>query len=289
MAVALQSANSERLIRLLLWIGGVASTIVGSWVSSKIHVYHENRKAHLENIKSNVLTPIRDELKEFEPFVFNKQPLFSLTHTTTKYHQNAPLTESSVEGERLLNAAFPTGLLFRGTEPALTQDVRMTHLPELMKALSRFVKNWTLYTGECGFRLTRLAKEILERSGLPEFPKKATFWPQPLVQHLDLAILIHRRSFGFPTSILKLEQVSGSDLWAIQSDDGTRYAFGQEEQVRTLLEYLNGLVISENASGQKLLNQSLRIQEEFVRVGALLDFAIASQRLRKKCDLVSFF
>ncbi len=205
MATALQSANSERIIRLLLWIGGVASTIVGSWVSSKIHVYQENRKAHLEDIKSKVLVPIRDELEEFEPFVFNRQPLFSLTHTTTNYHQNAPLTESSVEAERLLSAAFPTGWLFRGTEPALTQDVRTTHLPEVMEALSKFVKNWTLYTGECQFRLSRLANEILERSGLPQFPNRdATGWPQPLVMNLDLAVLIHMRSFGFPTSVLKL-------------------------------------------------------------------------------------
>ena len=264
--------------------------MVGSWISNKIHVYQENRKAHLEDIKSKVLVPIRDELEEFGRFVFNRQPLFSLTHTTTKYHQNAPLTESSVEAERLLTPAFPTGLLFRGTEPALTQDVRTTHLPEVMEALSKFVKNWTLYTGECQFRLSRLAKEILERSGLPQFPNRdATGWPQPLVMHLDLAVLIHGRSFGFPTSPLKLEHMSGSDLWTIQSDDGTRYAFGLEEQVRTLLENLDALLISENAGGQELRNQNLNIQEEFVRVRALFDFAIASHRLRKGCDLVTFF
>jgi hypothetical protein len=290
MAAALQSVSSEWLIRLLLYIGGIATTIVGSWVSSKIHVYHDSRKAHLEDIKSNVLLPIRKELEEFEPFVFNRQPLFSLAHTTTKYHENAPLTESSVEAERMLSAAFPTGWLFRGTEPALTQDVRTTHLPEVMEAVSKFVKNWALYTGECQFRLSRLAKEILERSGLPQFPNKdATGWPQPLVMHLDLAVLIHTRSFGFPTSALKLQHMSGSDLWTLQSDDGTGYAFGLEEQVKILLDNLNALLISENATGQELLNQNLNIQEEFVRVRGLLDSAIASHRLRKKCDLVSFF
>lgn len=290
MAAALQSANSEGLIRLLLWIGGVASTIVGSWVSSKIHVYHDNRKTHLENIKSNVLNPIRDELEEFEPFVFNKQPLFSLTHATTKYHQNAPLTESSLEAERVLTPAFPTGWLFRGTEPALTEDVGRNHFPELVAGLNKFIENWTLYTGECQFRLSRLAQEILERSGLPQFPNRdARGWPQPLVMHLDLAVLIHTRSFGFPTSVLKLEHMSGSDLWSIQSDNGTHYAFGLEKQVTTLLDNLNALMISENASCQELGNQAANLQEEFTRVRALLDFVIASQRLHKACDLVSFF
>lgn len=290
MVPAPQPANPEWFVRLLVYISGIATTIVGSWVSSKIHVYQENRKAHLEDIKSKVLVPIRNELEEFEPYVFNRQPLFSLAHTTTKYHENAPLTESSVEAERLLSAAFPTGWLFRGTEPALTQDVRTTHLPEVGMALSKFVKNWTLHTGECQFRLNRLANEILEQSGLPQFPNRdATGWPQPLVMCLDLAVLIHRRSFGFPTPLLKLEHMSGSDLWAIQSDDGTGFAFGLEAQVKTLLEDLNALLISENASVQELLNQRLSIQEEFVHVRGLLDFAIASHRLRERCDLVSFF
>ncbi len=83
--------------------------------------------------------------------------------------------------------------------------------------------------------------------------------------------------------------MSGSDLWSIQSDDGTRYAFGLEEQVTTLLDNLNALMISENASCQELGNQAANLQEEFTRVRALLDFAIASHRLRKKCDLVGFF
>ncbi len=41
---------------------GVASTVVGSWISSKIHIYHENRRVHLEEIKQKVLIPISDFL-----------------------------------------------------------------------------------------------------------------------------------------------------------------------------------------------------------------------------------
>lgn len=56
MTIAIPS--QESLVRLLFAVGGVvtgvASTVVGSWISSKIHVYHENRRVHLEEIKQKV-------------------------------------------------------------------------------------------------------------------------------------------------------------------------------------------------------------------------------------------
>jgi hypothetical protein len=54
----------ESLVRLLLYVSGVASTIVGSLVSSKIRVYHDNKKAHLDDIKQRVLTPLSHGLAE---------------------------------------------------------------------------------------------------------------------------------------------------------------------------------------------------------------------------------
>src|SRR5882672_9122092 len=51
-----------RLVGLLVWIGGVGSTVVGSWVASRIRVYDDNRKAHHDEIKQNVLMPLHDGL-----------------------------------------------------------------------------------------------------------------------------------------------------------------------------------------------------------------------------------
>src|ERR1035441_7589211 len=84
MASTPQPASIEWVIRLLVYVVGVATTIVGSWVSSKIHAYHDSRKAHLEDIKSSVLVPIRKELERFEPFLFQRTPLFSVERGTTK-------------------------------------------------------------------------------------------------------------------------------------------------------------------------------------------------------------
>jgi hypothetical protein len=51
------SPSVESLVRLLIYVGGAATTLVGSWASSKIHVYQESRKAHLEDIKQKVCSP----------------------------------------------------------------------------------------------------------------------------------------------------------------------------------------------------------------------------------------
>ena len=56
--------STESLFRLLAFVTGVTSTVIGSWISSKIHVYHENRKVHLEEIKQKVLVPIRQNLAD---------------------------------------------------------------------------------------------------------------------------------------------------------------------------------------------------------------------------------
>lgn len=286
---AAQSATSEWYIRLLIYIGGVLSTVAGSWVSSKIHVYHDSRKTHLEDIKLNVLAPIRIELESFESFVFLRQPLFSVEHTTIKYHADAPLTESPIEGERVLTPAFPSGWLFRGTEPALRVDASKNHFPELATQLNKFIQDWTLYIAEVQIRLQRLADQILAVSGLPQFPNRQEAWPSPFVDYLELAVFLHMRCFGFPTSKLQVQRPSGASYSVLENDGKKMYAVGSEPQLTAFLDELNALFNSERAAVQQLLSQGPKIQQEFVHAKSLLDFAIASQRLRNRCDLVTFF
>jgi hypothetical protein len=66
----------EWLVRLLVFIGGVASTVVGSWVSNKIRVCHDERKAHRDDLKKQVLVPLHEGLhRHFRPLVFNLKPV----------------------------------------------------------------------------------------------------------------------------------------------------------------------------------------------------------------------
>src|SRR5271163_3373566 len=55
-----QPQNAERLVRLLVWIGGVVATAVGAWVTSKIRVYQDHQKEHHDDLKRRILTPLSD-------------------------------------------------------------------------------------------------------------------------------------------------------------------------------------------------------------------------------------
>ena len=58
---------------LLIYVGGVVTTIFGSWVSGKLRVYDDSRKAHLDDIKQKVLIPLRDGLLEhYGPLVSHR-------------------------------------------------------------------------------------------------------------------------------------------------------------------------------------------------------------------------
>lgn len=52
------------LYALLGWVGGVATTVGGSVVASRIRVYDDNRKAHRDELKAGVLEPLRDGVKD---------------------------------------------------------------------------------------------------------------------------------------------------------------------------------------------------------------------------------
>jgi hypothetical protein len=56
----------ERLVRVLIAVGafvtGVTSAVIGSWISSRIHVYEEHRRVHLEALRDKVLVPMRTGL-----------------------------------------------------------------------------------------------------------------------------------------------------------------------------------------------------------------------------------
>lgn len=273
-------------------MSGAASTVAGSWFSSKIRLYYDSRKAHLEDIKSKVLLPIRKELEDYEPFVLNTQPLFSVVHATTKYHGAAPLTQSPVEGERVLIASYPVRWLYRDAEPALTLDIEKSHFPEVVAALKRFLLTWDIYTSECKLWVGQMAQSVLEQSGLPKFPNMTASggWPKPHVMHLDVALFIFLRAFGLTTASIRLQHNAGrasESCWSIQSDL-MGYASGSDETLKILLNNIDALRVSQSHTANKLLTMHPALQAEFASVQMAVDHAIASQRLRNQCNLVPF-
>lgn len=66
--MTIQPQDAERLVKLLLWVGGAASTAAGAWVTSwgtsKIRVYLDRRENHRDQLNEKVLAPLQSCLDE---------------------------------------------------------------------------------------------------------------------------------------------------------------------------------------------------------------------------------
>jgi hypothetical protein len=54
--------GSPWVYALIVWLGGIAATIAGSWIASKIRIYHDNKQSHYEDVKTQVLRPLCEAL-----------------------------------------------------------------------------------------------------------------------------------------------------------------------------------------------------------------------------------
>lgn len=121
--MVLANPSAESLIRFLAYLGGVASTLVGSWVSSKIHVYQDNRKAQLGDIKQKVLSPLSDALaNQYSTLVTHQSPVVLEEWGARRHKETASVTEHQSEDGPLLAIALPD--MMAGLDPALYADAK---------------------------------------------------------------------------------------------------------------------------------------------------------------------
>jgi hypothetical protein len=288
--MAIPPQDVERLVRLLVWIGGAASTVSGAWVASKWHVYHDSRKAHLDDLKQRVLIPLRAGLEEhLRPLVFHLVPVaYVEMAATTEFHEKAAVTEAPTEEGDVLQGAYPGAVVFAPLDSALLEDARTSHFSKQFSRIDLVYARWTAHSGQCHIWVRDMAKEILTRSGLPAFPNRAPgAGYRPYVMHYRLAVFVYKRLFRIGKGWLITEDIDGS-AWGV-SGDSARLAVGSKEQMERLVGLLNGLLKSEEATARTLKEKAGQVQADFLAALPPLDHAIASRRLRGRCDLVTFF
>jgi hypothetical protein len=126
--------SAEWIVRMLVYVGGVSTTIVGSWVSSKIHVYQESRKSHLEDIKQKVLLPLSEGLAEkYGSLVTHRSPAVIEYWGVRLRKENVSVTEYPNEHGPVLAKMTPD--VMTATDPALYADARKKHFQKLMNNL----------------------------------------------------------------------------------------------------------------------------------------------------------
>ena len=280
----------ERLTRVLIWIGGVVFgivlTAVGSWITSKIHIYHENRKAHQEDLRAKVLIPLREGLKKhFRPLLVQEEPAISLLDFAQQPRLKAKVTEEPTVGGPQLAAKFPFGHVFESIEPALLDDAKTNHFVDLVPMLDALLMDWTDWVQECHQWVCGMAAQIPTACELPIFAPNRT---GSYVMSARLALLIYLRLFQFHDLAGAVDKQEQSGHWILMSG-GCVAASGSQRQIDALLERLNSLLGSEEARANGLRNRLSILRTEFERFSIKLDSAIASRRLHRRCDLVSFF
>jgi len=76
--------------------------------------------------------------------------------------------------------------------------------------------------------------------------------------------------------------------WMLNGEDAT-LACGSENQISGLVAYLDKLRESQKDRAASLRRGIDDLQKDFEKMISDLDYAIASRRLRKGCDLVPFW
>jgi hypothetical protein len=272
----------ESLVRLLIYVGGVASTLVGSWVGSKIHVYHENRKAHLDDIKQKVLIPINVGLADnYRSLVTHSSPAVVEKWGVRLRKENVSVTEYPNEHGALLVIAAPD--ILGATDQALYADAKKKHFSKVIDHTEQFLIAWQAHAGECLAWVLKLTEEILAECKLPPYPVP---YGAAYVMQYRLGVFIYRRLFhSVEFALSKRNQNPG---WGLEGFDGTSAA-GTEQELDAILILLNNLLVRERSSADRLIQSARVLEQRFSSLCSEINYAIAARRLRKRCDLVPFF
>jgi hypothetical protein len=278
--------SAESLVRVLIWVGGVAATVAGS-SASKIHVYQESRKAHLEDIKQKVLLPLSDRLAEkYGLLVTHRSPVVIEFWGVGLRREDVRVTEYPNEHGPVLSKVVPD--VMTATDPALYTDARKRHFREVINDTEQFVTAWKAHADECYSWVLGLSEEILAETKLPTRPVQHG---GAYVMQYRLGVFIYRRlchSLEMALSKRAPNQMENADYWVLEGFEGTPAA-ATEQKLDALLVYLNNLMVREKSTADRLQRNAHNLEQRLTSLRAELNYAIASRRLQHRCDLVPFF
>jgi hypothetical protein len=275
-------------LRLLIGAGsflvGRATKFGDLWITNRIHTHDEQRAKHHEDLREKILTPLRDGLAtHFKPLVALQVPMINIQHAAKEYSDDAKVTEEPSKWGPVMVVPFPSAMVFGPLPSVLLEDARKNHYAKLMRSVDTFVNGYLGFAGELHRWVSRIAKQILTDSGLPMFPNPNQ---GPYVMHYRLAKFVYLRTFRFETGVLRTEVDGQHSL--LKGGDYT-LAVGSADQIAAQVEHLNRLIDSEAAMGASLREKGGVLHSRFNDLLGEIEFAIASQRLYGRCDLVSSF
>jgi len=271
-------------------VGGAASTVVGSWISSKIRLYDDDRKSHHQELKDKVLLPLRDLLAEQQKLFGHQVPVL-----TEKWGPSRmPILDARPDQDAFESGAFlhvndPWPAAFSRLDRALAEDAKRVHYKKLMAEIAALSSSWKTHTAHCSMWVGKIGFEILDASNMN--PYQPPYQP-PYVNHLRLAVWIYRRLFHIPTDALR--QSNQGQYWSIEGAPTVPAVSGiatlaKEEHNRLLMEAIEKITSANRERAVALRREAEAIANQADYLRSKLEYEMAKKKLRKHCDLVKFF
>ena len=260
---------------------GVVTTVIGSWVVSRIHLYQEARNAH------------RDEIKEKFWSHCAAHPMTRPTSFSSP--PNSPRGAMTTELPR--NRLRPNMVMscgYRGRLSAQQSGVdrcavrRRTHssssgphgrLAEPHEFMGRPCRSMAARSS-----ITR-RRTCVSASGIQPFPPKIRL-SRPYVRHLTLAVFIQARLQGTGETSLRVVRAGNE---ALLTDGSANLASGSFEQMQKLLTWINDKMVSARPLANRLALEFGELQAECAEVSRQFSLAIAAKKLSRDCPLVRFW
>lgn len=254
---------------------GVATTVVGSWVALKIHIYYDSKKTHLDDLKKQILEPLSEEIKRF-----GSSLSFSVDWGLQHYRDDAPSHESPLLEGPVLCASVPRpGQLYDVLDQALLEDARTTHYKELMASWESFRDAWTVHLDRRKKWVESIAQHVLKNSGLPAYPS----WPTTqYVMHLRLAVFTYNRLTQQPNR----NALSLSTDLHILTDGDTSVAVGPTGTVASISQVIDATIDTQRERATELHSEFAKLEAEASALSRKFSLEVSGKKLPRGCKLV---
>lgn len=280
--------QTSETAKVLLWAGGVATTIAGSWIASKIRVYDDARKAHHEDLRQRVLVPLHKVIGENIPLFGHERAVVVESHGVLK-HVPAGVTEDDSVYGMLAESVDPWPGAFEEIDRALFEDARRTHLKELLTEILTFSESWKAHAFRCMRWVTDVSSAVLAASKMNPYSPP---FKVPYILHIRLGVFVYRRLFGLPTEPLRKQEQG--QYWSIEGATTVPNVVGVSalaatEALDSLIQAMEGIVDQNRLRAGQLHSESKALRTKAVELRNKLELEIASKKLHHGCDLVRFF
>jgi hypothetical protein len=282
-----ESNITAHSLQLLIWVGGIATTVAGSWMASKIRVYDDDRKSHHQELKDRVLCPLRDLLADHQALFSHRVPVLIEKVGYSEIVHARP-DQDAVRSGLILHHNNPWAHVLSKMDRALFQDAKSVHYEKLMAEILALAALWESHTEHCRAWIAEIANEILASSHMNPY---APPYVPPYVNHLRLGLWIYGRLFHLPTEALR--QANQGKFWSIEGAPTVPNEIGNatlanEGQNNLLLQKLEEITEANREHAAQLQRESEGITNQAADLCSKVEYEIAKKKLRRHCDLVKF-